>query len=360
MNFSFKIQKIRSLLKENNLSAFLFTSPANVFYLSGFKSSNAYIIITQEENLFITDARYFEKAKKELKDWDVILIESPFFKFLKKLFKKLHIKILGYEKDHITYEFKEKLRTRGIKLIGFSQFLKNLRLIKTPEEIKIIKEGIKKTDEAYRKILNLIKPELSELELRGYLVFEFFKLGASGESFPAIIATAENSAIPHWETSTQKIKNNAPLLIDMGLLWKGYCTDFTRTIFIGKPKKTFKKLYEIVKSAWFKGFEKAKEGNPVTLIDKTIRDYFKDKGVDKFFIHATGHGVGIEIHEPPKIYYDPFSKKKEEIIKNGMVFTIEPGLYFPDKFGIRLENIVIIENGRGEIYSEIPLDLQII
>lgn len=367
LNLENKLNWIRNFLDKNNLSAFLFSSPSNIFYLTRFRSSNAFIIITPKDIYFLTDGRYFGKAKNELKDWEVLLIEGDSRIFLKNFIKELRIKILGFEKDNVTCDFKEKLKIKGVRLKGFNKVLKDLRIIKDEEELKILKEGVKKTDKVYKEILDILQKsfskedeDLTELRLRGFLIFKIFEIGAEGESFPAIIASGENSAIPHWETSNKKIKKNAPLLIDMGILWKGYCTDFTRTLYLGKPSSEFKKLYDIVKTAWYKGFEKVKSGVPIGEIDKTIREYFKSKEVDKFFIHSTGHGIGVEIHEPPRIYYQKASKGEIEIIKDGMVFTIEPGLYFPNKFGIRIENVVFVENGRGEVYSEEGIDLRVI
>jgi Xaa-Pro aminopeptidase/Xaa-Pro dipeptidase len=366
MNFARKLEWIRNFIIENNLSAFLFTSPSNIFYLTRFRSSNAFVIFTPEENFFITDARYFERAEKELKDWKVVLIKENTYSFLKKFIKGLKPDTVGFEKEGITYELKEKLRIKGVKFKGFSRVLNDLRMIKDEEEIKILKEGVKKTDEIYRYLINVLagfdsyeRERLTELRLRGFLVSKIFEIEAEGESFPAIIASGKNSSIPHWETSKNKIKKNAPLLIDMGIIWKGYCTDFTRTLHLGRPSSEFKKMYEIVKTAWYKGFEKAKRGIPFSEIDRTIREYFESKGVAKFFSHATGHGIGVEIHEPPRIYYQ-VNNKNNEIIEDGMVFTIEPGLYFPNRFGIRLENMVFIEKGRGEIYSEESLELKIL
>lgn len=355
-----KINWIREFINKNNLSAFLFTSIPNIFYLSHFKSSNAFIVITKQDQYFLTDTRYFEKAQKELKNWEVVLIKNDTFSFLKKFLKELKIEVLGFEKDGMSCEIRAKLKVKGIRFKGFSRVLKELRIIKTKEEIEILKEGIRKTDQIYKNILNFLKNSifsnkfLTELQLRGFLVSKIFEMGGYGESFPTIIASGKNSSIPHWESSNIEIKKNLPLLIDMGIIWQGYCTDFTRTIYIGTPSSDFKKFYEIVKTAWYKGFEKVKRGVFIFEIDKAIREYFYKKGVEKFYLHAGGHGIGIEVHEPPKIFY----KNRKDIIEDGMVFTIEPGLYFPDKFGIRLENIVIVEKGRGEIYSEIDLDLQ--
>ncbi len=356
MKTEFKLNFIKKFIENKGLSAFIFSSPTNVFYLSGFKATHAYILITLDKNYFLTDGRYYEKAKKELSNfWEVLLIKEKPIKFLKDLFRELKLKEIGFEKDYLTCELREKLKVKGIKFLGFSQVLRDLRKIKFLEEREILKEGIKKTDQVYLKVLEFIKPGVTELELRAKVIEEAFKLKALGESFPTIVATGVNSAIPHWQTSETSISFSSPVLIDLGLLWKNYCTDFTRTLYLGKPDREFLKIYEIVKTSWFKAFEKIKIGIPIGKIDQTVREYFKQKGVLKHFLHATGHGIGIEIHEYPKVYY-----KEKEIIEEGMVFTIEPGLYFSNKFGIRLENIVFVEEGRGKIYSEVDLELKVL
>ncbi len=218
-----------------------------------------------------------------------------------------------------------------------------------------MKEGVKKSDEVYRRILSKIREGMKELELRRLIVEEFFKEGASGESFPAIVASGPASSVPHWESSHQPIKGGSPLLIDMGMVWKGYCTDFTRTLFVGRADPEFKKVYQVVKDAHLFALEKARVGNTVGDVDRAAREYIKSKRLGKYFSHSTGHGVGIEIHEHPRVYYK--GPDKDIPIEEGMVFTIEPGVYIPGKFGVRLENIVVIKGGVGEPLSEVGLDL---
>jgi len=230
-----------------------------------------------------------------------------------------------------------------------------LRAVKREEEINIMREGVKKADQIYRELLNYIKPGMSELELRAFIVSRALSLGAFGESFPAIVAFKEGSAVPHWETSNRRIEGKGPLLIDMGILYNHYCTDFTRTVFIGKADDEFKKIYQIVRDAHLYALEKVKVGTPIGEVDKTARDYIKRKGYGKYFVHSTGHGVGIEIHEFPRVYYK--GKDASVLIEEGMVFTIEPGIYLPGKFGVRLENMVVVGRGVGEAFSEVSLDL---
>ncbi|MFN3921336.1 MAG: M24 family metallopeptidase [Caldimicrobium sp.] len=353
-------KKLKNLVLERDLDALFFSSYPNVFYLSGLKASQAFLVFTKEKAYLITDARYYERAKNLTHPFlEIQLLVNDPFKFLKNFFHTQKLKKIGFEKDRVSCEFVEKLRSKKYRLIGLSQPLKELRMLKTTSERKKIKEAVKITDKIYKDLLSFINGDLMELEIRGKIVELAFKYSAEGEAFPSIVAFSEHSAIPHWESSRTPLGKKGPLLIDMGVIYQGYCSDFTRTLFLGKADKEFRKIYSFVKDAWYKAFEKVKIGVPICELDKVIREYFQEKGVLSNFTHATGHGLGIEIHEYPRIYFSPNKKnsKEEPLIEEGMVFTIEPGLYFPGKFGIRLENVVFVENGEGKIYSEISLDL---
>ncbi len=350
-----RIDKAIELINQNSLDAFLFSSQANVFYLSGFKSTHAYIVLGKDIRTLLTDGRYYERAKNSLKNWEVVLIEGRAIPFLKKFIRSKGLKVVGFESDRVTCEFRRALRSSKIKWKGFSGFLDRIRMLKDPSEIKTMREGVKVSDKVYREVLNEIKPGMSEIEVRGLIVSKFFREGAQGESFPTIVASGPGSAVPHWESSSQKLKEGSALLIDMGLLWNGYCTDFTRTLFLGKPSGEFRKVYEIVRTAHLKALEKVKVGNKIGDVDREAREYIKSKGYGKFFVHSTGHGVGVEIHEYPRVYYK--GPDADTVIEEGMVFTIEPGIYLPGEFGVRLENIIVVEKGSGEPMSQVSLEL---
>ncbi len=349
-----RVQKVQELLRKHKLDAFLFSSQPNVFYLSGFRSSHAYVVVTRGSYHLLTDARYYEKARAVLKGWDVVLIRENALRVIKSFLKKLKVYRVGYEEDRVSCELRKALRG-GFRWKGIAGFLKEVRAIKDQEELSIMKEGVRISDRVYRKLLEHIREGMTELEIRSWLVEQFFKNGALGESFPAIVASGEGSAIPHYETSQKPIKYGEPLLIDMGLLWQGYCTDFTRTLFLGRADNEFKRVYTIVRDAHIMSLEKIRVGKKLGEVDKTAREYIRKKGFGKFFNHSLGHGVGVEIHEFPRVYYK--GKDKDVVIEEGMVFTVEPGIYLPGKFGVRLENIVVVKNGVAEPLSEIPLDL---
>jgi len=361
-----KIKQILKKLQENDLDSFFVSSRPNVFYLSHFRSSNAYILLTRTEKFFITDSRYYEAAKESLKDWQVIQLgekNKNQIDHLRDILNEYGGKKVGFEEDRTTIAFYKKLtnkesgKTESLKcqLVGFSGFFDRFRVSKTEEEIQIIKEAVKRTDRVFENILPLIPSAKNELDLRRMIINEIFLQGGTGESFPAIVASGKNSAVPHHETSYDPVEKNSPILIDMGMVYKGYCSDFTRVIFYGKVDPEIEKIYQIVKEAHLTAVEKVKAGIPVKEIDKTARDVIKKYGYGDYFLHSTGHGVGIEIHEPPRV-----SEKSEEILQENTVITIEPGIYIPHKGGVRLENIVVARKNRAEVLTETPLDLVII
>ncbi len=350
-----KIKEIQDKIQKENLDSFFFSSRPNVFYLSRFKSSNAYVLLTQKEKFFITDSRYFEAAKEKLKGWNLIQLGEggkPQIKHLQEILNEYGGNQIGFEEDRVTISFYKSLK-EGLKakLKGYSGFLDEFRIQKTEEEINIIREAVHKTDRIFEKILSQISQATDELDLRRRIINEIFIEGGTDESFPAIVATGKNSAVPHHETSHTKIEKNSPVLIDMGLIHEGYCSDFTRTVFYGQVHPEIEKIYHIVKEAHLEALSKVKAGIPIKEIDLAARNVIEKYGYGDYFIHSTGHGVGIEIHEPPRIY-----KNNEDGLFENTVFTIEPGIYIPGIGGVRLENIVVARKDRGEVLTQTPLD----
>ena len=350
-----RVREVQELIDKEGLDAFMFSSQPNVFYLSGFNSTHAYAVLTPHKKFLLTDSRYYDRAVKSLKDWEVVLIEGRALKFLKAFLRKEGLLRVGYESDRVSCELKKALRSTKIKWAGYSDFLRDIRVLKTKEEIETLREGVKKSDTIYKLLLDKVQAGMTELEVRGFIVSRIFEVGSTGESFPAIVASGEGSAVPHWETSSKRIEPNSPLLIDMGLLWKGYCTDFTRTLFIGKAPDKFRNIYEVVRDAHLFALEKVRVGSTVGEVDRTAREHIDKKGFGKFFTHSTGHGIGVEIHEYPRVYYK--GPDADRVIEEGMVFTVEPGIYLPGEFGVRLENIVAVEGGVGQPLSSIDLKL---
>ena len=362
------MEKVFKKISSQGLEGFLFSSQPSVFYLARFSSTHAYVLLTARgERVLITDSRYLLKAKNRLSPlgWEIREIKSPLYKNLAHIVKDYGVKNLGIEGDRVYYNFYEKLKKalseEGIKVIPLGGFLDEFRMVKTPEEIKKIAKAVEITDKAFNLLVEFLKEnrkgitKLKEKDLRRFLICEYLKEGAQGESFPAIVASGKNSAIPHHETTDKTLQENAPLLIDTGCVWKGYCSDFTRTLFIGKPDKELLKVYEIVKEAHLRAVGAVREGLPIGEIDKVAREYIEKNGYGEYFTHSTGHGVGIEIHEPPRVY-----QTETTPIREGMVFTIEPGIYLPQKGGVRIENIVAVVGGKAKVLQKTPIELVVI
>ena len=358
------VERVIEKISGEGLDGFLFSSQPSVFYLSQFKSTHAYILLTSSgEKVLITDSRYILKAEKLLKTkgWEIAEIKSPLFENLAKIVKDFRVRKLGLEEDRLFVNFygqiKCKLSELNIRAIPYSGFLNEFRMVKTPQEIEKIAKAVEITDRTFQALVQYLREnrsritEIQERELRRFLICQYLKEGAEGESFPSIVAAGENSAIPHHETSEKTLEENSPLLIDTGCIWKGYCSDFTRTLFIGKPDRELLKIYEIVKEAHLRAVEAVRVGEPIKVVDLAAREYIEKAGYGAFFTHSTGHGVGIEIHEPPRVY-----KNDETPIKEGMVFTIEPGIYLPSKGGVRLENIVVATKEGARILQKTSLE----
>ncbi len=362
-----KLKQIQRKIEKEGLDSFLFSSYANVFYMTYFRSSNAFVLLRPDKKFFITDARYYEGAKEKLKDWEVIELGKGGKKginHLRELINELGGKKVGFEKDKVTISFYEKLLNKNadkpserlsVELVGYEGFLNDIRITKTEDEIDIIRKAVHKIDNVFEKLLNDIPLLEKELDVRRKIVDYIFEEGGTGESFPAIVASGEHSAIPHWETSESKIKWNNLLLIDMGLVYRGYCSDFTRTVVLGVVDRELLKIYDIVKEAHIAATEAVKAGVSISEIDLSARRVIEKYGYGDYFVHSTGHGIGVEIHEEPRIY-----KTNDEPLLENTVFTIEPGIYIPGKGGVRLENIVVCRKDRAEVLTNTPLEMKVL
>lgn len=321
-------------------------------YLTSFAGSTGIFFQTKDKNYLLVPEMYYEMAKKinlteiELKTWN----KDTFKKFIKSIIKKEKIKKIvteGYLSRTLIERLEKLLKT---KIISKEGLVSSLRIQKTDFEIKKLKKAQEVTDKIFEEILDFIKPEKHREKDIAFKIYELAikKYNCEGLSFEPIIASGEGSSIPHYKTSNKIIENNKPLLLDFGVIFDGYVSDMTRTIWIGsKVDLDFKKAYQIVLEAqkraleacFFKKERRAKE------IDKVARDYIEKNGYKGKFIHSTGHGIGLDIHEAPTI--SPFSKEK---LRGREVVTIEPGVYLEGKWGIRIEDTILA--GEGENFTK--------
>jgi len=340
---------LKSKLLKRNLDALLIRCDANISYLTSYESSDSYLLVSGKQNIYFTDSRNFEAAKINLKNRAAVK-KTAAFKEIAGACLKLGLKRIGFEEKKLTlYEYK-KLKEqldKTARLTPASGLIEELRQIKSADELLKIEEAARITVSALRLIKDFIRPGKKEIEVAAELERFIRYRGASGSAFRIIVASGPNSSFPHHITSQRALKTGECVLIDAGIDYCGYKSDLTRVFFLGKIPLYFRKIYDIVLRAQEKAIKKIKPGISISSIDCVARQYIKEKGYGGFFGHSLGHGIGREIHEEPCI-----SAKEKNTLKKGMVFTIEPGIYLPRKFGVRIEDMVVVTKSGARIISE--------
>jgi Xaa-Pro aminopeptidase len=346
-----RLKKILKKLAQENLDGLIVSTPANIAYLTGFNSSDAYLLVSKKENVYFTDSRYTEEVKPKLKEVATLQrINGSVFELIAKTSLDSGLSRVGFEERHMPYaeykKIKECFKAKSY-LIPTHNLIETLRQVKDAQEIVEIKEALKVTTLAFEFIKGFIRPGMKELEVAGELERFIRYHGASGAAFDVIVASGPNSAFPHHRPGERKIQTNEPVLIDAGVDYSGYKSDLTRVYFLDKINSLTRRIYGIVLKAQEKAINRIKPGEDIAVIDALARKYIADKGYAKYFGHSLGHGIGLETHEAPAI-----SAKNDGILLPGMVFTVEPGIYLPGRFGIRIEDLVLVKNKGCEVLSE--------
>ncbi|MCM8758098.1 MAG: Xaa-Pro peptidase family protein [Candidatus Omnitrophica bacterium] len=344
------LQKLFNKLKETKLDALLVCNQSNITYLSGFPSRESWLLLCKDKvGFFITDFRYLEEAKSNLKGFIIKRINGSVFSLLANLIKSLKIKRLGFEAKHLSFAEYNKIKEAlplYTDFISTYDIIESLREIKSKKEIDKIKEAIKITIDAFKYAKCILKEGITEKEIANQLEF-FIKQKGCKLAFEIIVASGPNSSFPHYITSNRKIQKGEPILIDMGIDYQGYKSDLTRVFFLGKIPSIIRKIYQIVLEAQQLAIKKIKVGLYTDYLDKIARQYINCKGYSEFFGHSLGHGIGLDVHEGPSI-----SLKHHYKLKEGMVFTVEPAIYLPKRFGIRIEDVVLVKRKGVEVLSE--------
>ena len=341
-----KITKLRKLLEENKLDAILITNPVNRRYISGFTGTAGVAIVSQEAARFITDFRYIEQATEQAGHFTIVEHKSSIESEIKKQLNELNIQHLGFEKNDVTYaSFQRYEKSLEVNLVPVGGLIENIRLIKTPTELGIMKKAGEIADAAYEHIQSYIKPGVKEIEIANELEFFMRKQGATSSSFDMIVASGYRSALPHGVASEKEIQSGELVTMDYGALYNGYCSDITRTVAVGEISDQLKTIYNTVLEAQLRGVKGTKPGMTGKEADALTRDYITEKGFGEYFGHSTGHGLGLEVHEEPRL-----SHLSEAVLEPGMVVTVEPGIYIPNVGGCRIEDdIVITETGNERL-----------
>lgn len=339
-----KLAKLQAKLSEKGLDALIVTNPYNRRYITGFTGTAGMAIITPQEGIFITDFRYTDQAQEQAKEFKIIEHTQAIELEAKSQLEALQVKNVGFEKFAVTYaEYERFKNVFPVELVPVEGLIEELRVIKSDEEIQILKEAGKIVDDAFEHILSFIKPGVPEIDIANELEFFMRKQGASSSSFDIIVASGYRSALPHGTASTKKINTGELVTMDFGALYKGYCSDITRTVAVGNISDELMQIYQTVLEAQMIGVNEIKPGMTGREADALTRDYITSKGYGKYFGHSTGHGIGLEIHEAPTL-----SIRSETVLTPGMVVTVEPGIYISNTGGCRIEDDIVITKTGNE------------
>lgn len=335
------MNRFNKLKFPNGADAVLITSDINRRYFTGMKSSAGFVLAFHDAAYLIIDFRYIEAARKTATSCNVLLQET-IHEQIEKLMKKHKAKNLAIEAMDMTVSMLEIFRAKlsGINFITTNELSKNifdLRMVKSEEELQKIQRAQEIAEEAFDNILGVIKPGVTEKELARTLDEYMLRHGAEALSFETIVLTGKNTSMPHGEPSDDKVAAGDFVLMDFGAVYEGYHSDMTRTVCVGQPTDEMKKVYDIVLEAQLKAISEVKSGITGMELDAIARNFISSKGYGEAFRHSLGHGVGMEVHEYPNA-----SSHSKTVFKPGMVVTMEPGIYLPDKFGVRIEDFVVV------------------
>jgi Xaa-Pro aminopeptidase len=353
-----RLRKLRASIAERELDALLLSQPENLRYLSGFTGSSGWLLISGQNAILATDFRYVEQAKGESPDFEIIQTKQELRDWLPGLVSDLGWHKLGFEANFISYEgynrLSEAIKTKqvNLKLVPTTGIVEKLRSIKEPEELGFITKAVELTDAAFEQAKAIIRPGITEKEAAWEIEKFLRQKGSDGIPFEIIVASGPNSALPHTRPTEKIICSGEPVLIDMGARINGYCSDFSRTLFLGRADKTFREIYNIVLKAQATAMEGIESGMDASQADRLARSVVKQAGYGDAFGHGLGHGVGLAVHEFPTL-----GPSSLDSLADGMVFTIEPGIYLAGKGGVRIEDMVVLENGKARVLTKAKKDL---
>lgn len=343
--------RLRGLFEPAGIDAFYVTNPENRYYLSGFSGSTGALLLTVDHAFLLTDFRYTAQAAMECPAYQVIEVSGPYGETVFRILKQNSLFRLGLEGEHQTCNqyFNLKGICEGVEIKALSDMVEQLRTIKDQSEIELIEKAVIIADQAFEKILFLIKPGITESEIALQLEYEMRRMGAEGPAFKIIVASGVRSALPHGVASSKTIEEGDLVTMDFGAVYHGYHSDITRTLVIKNLNRRQKEIYKIVLEAQMNAIAAVKAGVRASDVDYAARSIIENKGYGECFGHSTGHGLGLSIHENPRL-----SANDDKILEPGMVVTVEPGIYIRNWGGVRIEDTVVVENNGCRVLTKTP------
>ncbi len=344
--FSRRRERLAAVLKESRAPAFVTTALPNVRYLTGFTGSNGALLVIEDRAILFTDPRYEIQGSAE-SDCEVKIAKGPLTSELLKWTNRLRLKSLAFEENRISFEQYEQLKQNArLRLKPLSGVVEKLRAVKSGAEIAAIRTSARLNSAALEEALLRFRSSMTELDLAAEIDYRMRRLGAERPAFETIVASGPRSALPHAHPTRQGIQPDELLLIDMGATVAGYASDMTRTHAVGKPAPKIRRMYKAVLESQLAAIAAVRPGVTCSSVDNAARNVLRRHGLDELFVHSTGHGLGLEIHEAPRL-----GRKERTKLEAGMAVTVEPGAYLEGVAGIRIEDTVVVTSNGCEILT---------
>nr|WP_093791980.1 Xaa-Pro peptidase family protein [Sporomusa acidovorans] len=341
-----RLANIHKLIAEYDLDAIIVTKPENRRYFSGFTGSAGLLLIGKKTQMLFTDFRYIEQAKAQAPEYKIVRHGTAVFDIVADTAKKLDITRIGFESDFVTWDIyqmvKESFKSVELRPIK----LDALRRKKDKDELKLLRKAVEIADAAFNQVITIIKPGITELEIALELEYQMRKFGSEKPAFDTIVASGDRGAMPHGQASDRVIEAGDFITMDFGAVYRGYHSDITRTVVAGKANDKQREIYNIVLNSQLAGIKAVVAGKTGKEVDAVARRIITDAGYGDYFGHGLGHGVGLYIHEEPRL-----SPASDSILSTGMVVSVEPGIYLPGWGGVRIEDLVVVSDTGCEILT---------
>lgn len=344
-----RLDRIRTKIGENGLDALFVSQAENRRYLSGFTGSSGYLFITQSDAVLATDFRYVEQARGQAPDFKICQTQGAISKWLNELISSYAVKRIGFDANDISYAAYRSITSalQKVELVPTEGLVESLRAVKDAEELAIMLKAIAVCDAAFEKVSAGMRAGMTEARVAWELEKAMRESGSGVLPFDIIVASGPNAARPHHQPADRPIAEGEPVIIDMGASIGGYTSDLSRTICLGKQDEKFGKIYDLVLGAQLTAIATLESGMTGDAADSLARTVIEQGGYGECFGHGLGHGVGLATHEMPRV-----GKESKDILTDGMVFTIEPGIYISEWGGVRIEDMVVLEKGRAKVLTK--------
>jgi Xaa-Pro aminopeptidase len=353
MDYAARLTRLRAALAHDKLDALLVTHLPNVRYLCGFTGSNGILAVTADRAAFFTDGRYITQAHEQVKGAETLIPKKPALPEAVAWLRRRRARRIGLEADRLSANARTAIakgQERAFR--NTSGVVERLRMVKEPNEIEQIRKAVLLGASLFEVAVKTIRPGVTEAEVAAEMEYQARRLGAEGMAFDTIVAAGLRSALPHGRASQHAIPAKGFVVLDFGVILAGYHSDMTRTVHVGQPDRKALRQYRAVQEAQLAGVAAVRQGSTAEQIDRATRRILTKARLERYFTHSTGHGVGLEIHEPPRL-----GKGQKEPLLPGMVITIEPGAYVPGQGGVRIEDIVVVRERGCEVLTPTPKDL---